>query len=244
MERFQVERSTRRKTTAFLPSWGGIPTRQPSGRRGGEAALLRSALCAPRATRAPLSPRLLRAARKPGLTAPRAGAPYARARRGRPSADLLAFPGAGGRAHFSVFLVFSRVPGNSGRGSGARRPTTCFIFGCPGRRWFRRSQGGSGAGWKVPGITDKMCVHENFLGKNTGVGCHFLHQGIFPALGSNRGLLHCKRILYLLNRSGNPTDKKRTLLQIRSLPLSKLRGLGQVDTFCNWAVILTKVLKH
>ena len=56
MERFQVERSTRRKTTAFLPSWGGIPTRQPSGRRGGEAALLRRALCAPRATRAPLYP--------------------------------------------------------------------------------------------------------------------------------------------------------------------------------------------
>lgn len=53
MERFQVERSPRRKTTAFLPSWGGIPTRQPSGRRGGEAALLRRALCARCATRAP-----------------------------------------------------------------------------------------------------------------------------------------------------------------------------------------------
>ena len=118
-------------------------------------------------------------------------------------------------------------------------PTTCFIFGCAGRGWFRRNQGGSGTRWKVPGITDKMCVHENFLGKNTGVGCHFLHQGIFPALGSNRGVLHCKRILYLLSHRGNPTDK-RPLLQIRSLPLNKLCDLGQVDTFCSWEVYLPR----
>ena len=33
-------------------------------------------------------------------------------------------------------------------------------------------------------------------GKNTGVGCHALLQGIFPTQGSNPGLLHCKQILY------------------------------------------------
>ena len=33
-------------------------------------------------------------------------------------------------------------------------------------------------------------------GKNTGVGCHFLLQGIFPTQGSNWHLLHCRRILY------------------------------------------------
>ena len=33
-------------------------------------------------------------------------------------------------------------------------------------------------------------------GKNTGVGCHFLLQGIFPTQGSNPGLLHCRQILY------------------------------------------------
>ena len=39
----------------------------------------------------------------------------------------------------------------------------------------------------------------NFPGKNTGVGCHFLLQGIFPTQGSNSCflyLLHCRRILY------------------------------------------------
>ena len=34
-------------------------------------------------------------------------------------------------------------------------------------------------------------------GKNTGMGSHFLLQGIFPTQGSNPGLLHCRQILYL-----------------------------------------------
>ena len=33
-------------------------------------------------------------------------------------------------------------------------------------------------------------------GKNTGVGCHSLLQGIFPTQGWNPGLLHCRQILY------------------------------------------------
>ena len=32
-------------------------------------------------------------------------------------------------------------------------------------------------------------------GKSTGVGCHFLPQGIFPTQGSNPGLLHCRQTL-------------------------------------------------
>ena len=39
-------------------------------------------------------------------------------------------------------------------------------------------------------------VHEIFLGKNPGVGCHFLFQGIFLTCRSNPHLLHCKWILY------------------------------------------------
>ena len=34
------------------------------------------------------------------------------------------------------------------------------------------------------------------LGKNIGVGCHALLQGIFLTQGSNPGLLHCRQILY------------------------------------------------
>ena len=35
-----------------------------------------------------------------------------------------------------------------------------------------------------------------FLGKNTGMGCHFLLQGIFLTQESNPGLLYCRQILY------------------------------------------------
>ena len=36
----------------------------------------------------------------------------------------------------------------------------------------------------------------DFPGKNTGAGCHFLLQGIFPNQGWNSCLLHCRWILY------------------------------------------------
>ena len=39
----------------------------------------------------------------------------------------------------------------------------------------------------------------DFPGKSTGVGCHFLLQGIFPTQGSNLGLLHCRQTLYPRN---------------------------------------------
>ena len=46
-------------------------------------------------------------------------------------------------------------------------------------------------------------VHEDSPGKNTGVGCHFLLQEIFPTQGSNPGLLHCRQMLYCLSHQGN-----------------------------------------
>ena len=45
-------------------------------------------------------------------------------------------------------------------------------------------------------------VHEIFSGKNTGVGCHFLLQGILLTQESNPHflcLLHCRQVLYLLS---------------------------------------------
>ena len=42
-------------------------------------------------------------------------------------------------------------------------------------------------------------VHGDSPGKNTGVDCHVLLQGIFPTQGSNPGLLHCRQILYQLS---------------------------------------------
>ena len=39
--------------------------------------------------------------------------------------------------------------------------------------------------------------------KNTGVGSHFLLQGIFLTQGLNLGLLHCRQILYPLSHLGS-----------------------------------------
>ena len=47
-------------------------------------------------------------------------------------------------------------------------------------------------------------AHGIFPGKNTGVGCHFLLQEIFPTQGLNLGLLHCRQTLYHLSHQGNP----------------------------------------
>ena len=40
-------------------------------------------------------------------------------------------------------------------------------------------------------------------GKNTGLGCHALLQGIFPTQGLNPGLPHCRQILHWLNHKGS-----------------------------------------
>ena len=42
-------------------------------------------------------------------------------------------------------------------------------------------------------------VHGESPGKNTGVGCQALLQGIFAIQGSNPGLLHCRWIPYCLS---------------------------------------------
>ena len=44
----------------------------------------------------------------------------------------------------------------------------------------------------------------NSPGKNTGVDCYFLLQGIFLTQGSIPGLLHCRKILYCLSHQGRP----------------------------------------
>ena len=50
----------------------------------------------------------------------------------------------------------------------------------------------------------KLLHPWDFQGKSTGVGCHFLFQGIFLIQGSNPGLLHCRQMLYPLSHQGSP----------------------------------------
>ena len=57
-------------------------------------------------------------------------------------------------------------------------------------------------------VSDSLRPHGlyspwNSPGQNTGVGSLSLLQFIFPAQGSNPGLLHCRWILYQLNHKRN-----------------------------------------
>ena len=50
-------------------------------------------------------------------------------------------------------------------------------------------------------MPNSLQLHRLFLlwdspGKNPGVGCHSLLQGIFPTQGSNPRLVHCRWIIY------------------------------------------------
>ena len=54
----------------------------------------------------------------------------------------------------------------------------------------------------------------NSPGKDTGVGCHFLLQGIFPTQGSNPDLLHCRQTLYCLSHQGSFVVKAMVFLVV------------------------------
>ena len=52
-------------------------------------------------------------------------------------------------------------------------------------------------------VAHQAPLPRNFPGKNTGVGCHSLLQGIFLTQGLNLGRLHCRQILYQLSHQGS-----------------------------------------
>ena len=56
-------------------------------------------------------------------------------------------------------------------------------------------------------VTHQDPLSMEFSGKNTGVGCHFLLQGIFLTQGLNPGLLYWRQILYLLSHKGSPQHR-------------------------------------
>ena len=58
-------------------------------------------------------------------------------------------------------------------------------------------------------------VHGDSPGKNTGVGCHTLLQGIFPTQRSNPGLPYCRHILYHLSHQGRPPRSVQSFSHVR-----------------------------
>ena len=56
-------------------------------------------------------------------------------------------------------------------------------------------------------------------GKSTGVGCHFLLQGIFSIQELNLGLLHCRQILYQLSYEGSMKTVGGVKSHLESAPI-------------------------
>ena len=81
----------------------------------------------------------------------------------------------------------------------------------------------------LPGVS----VHGNSPGKNIGMGCHALLQGIFPTQELNSGLLHCGWILYQLSCQEN---------QKHVLPICKLTP-KQLNPECNLPTSSTSTLE-
>ena len=53
-------------------------------------------------------------------------------------------------------------------------------------------------------VAHRLLCSWDSSGKNSGVGCHSLLQGIFWTQGSNLGILHCKQIRHHLSHQGSP----------------------------------------
>ena len=67
----------------------------------------------------------------------------------------------------------------------------------------------------------RLLLPWDLPGKSTGVGCHFLLQGIFPTQGLNLDLLHCRQSLYHLGHLESPREQC-------SILLSSSQGMNQL----------------
>jgi len=79
--------------------------------------------------------------------------------------------------------------------------------------------------------TRLLCPWD-FLGKSTGVGCHFLLQGILQTQESNPGLPHCRQMVYRLSHKevlSHMREKKKNQNTKPSGSMKKAQRKG-VDT--------------
>ena len=92
-----------------------------------------------------------------------------------------------------------------------------FIFNFCSLRGLSSSVGVCLVAQSCPTLCDPMdcslpdsSVHGDSPGKNTGVGCHALLQGIFPIQGYNPGLPHCRQISLPTEPPGKPNQGSPT----------------------------------
>ena len=84
----------------------------------------------------------------------------------------------------------------------------------------------------------KLLRPWDFQGKSTGVGCHFLFQGIFPTQGLNPGLSHCRQTLYHLSHQGSPCGERESIKIYTQLLQLNSRKIN--DPIKKWAKELNR----
>ena len=91
-------------------------------------------------------------------------------------------------------------------------------------------------------------VYGDSPGKNTGVGCHALHQGIFPTQGLNPDLPYCRQIPYHLSHQRSPR-----ILEWVAYPFSRGTSRSRNQTgvsyiangfFASWTEYYTLEIKY
>ena len=65
-------------------------------------------------------------------------------------------------------------------------------------------------------------IHGIFPGKDTGMSCHFLLQGIFPTQELNPGLPQCRQMLYPLSHQGSSQSQKNAFYMIPATGMVKM----------------------
>ena len=80
----------------------------------------------------------------------------------------------------------------------------------------------------------------DFLGRNTGVGCHFLLQGIFPTKGSNSHLLHWQADFFFFLTTEPPGKSLKLYFYLICVFIClifayyKLHDNSDLGFFCSW----------
>ena len=86
--------------------------------------------------------------------------------------------------------------------------------------------------WKSFSHVQLFCIPHspwNYPGQNTGVGSLSLLQGIFPTLGSNPGLPHCRQIVYQLSQGR--TGGQYNISRIKNWIYNLIKHLKNVFSF-------------
>ena len=90
--------------------------------------------------------------------------------------------------------------------------------------------------WPRGLVPARLLCPWNFSGKNTGVGCHFLLQGIFPPQESNPQLLHRQANSLSLCHSGGIDHKHACISSLLSLPHPSRSSQGtRLSSLCHTA---------